>query len=285
MNLERSQEEGGEKPGVAISIYELAGKKVLDLLHEKKPELLLADLGSHAIEVRGAVQARAYTPQEALRVISVANGRRATAGTDINAGSSRSHSVVELRCSNGGRLTMVDCAGTERKEDSMYHTAERRKEGAEINASLYALKECMRSLRHQQGRKGGSHVHVPYRSSNLTKVLMESFVRADARIAVICTLSPSSTDTEHSMATLHSAALLGGEASAPIEEEAEPVEAVVYTSEANGKLREQKPSSWSHAVPHMSPPNMSFSFTLSPLKLTFDVICAGDVSVDFQPGK
>ena len=41
-------------------------------------------------------------------------------------------------------LTLVDCAGTERKEDSAAHTAERRKEGAEINSSLHALKECLR---------------------------------------------------------------------------------------------------------------------------------------------
>lgn len=36
-----------------------------------------------------------------------------------------SHSVIELRTEYGGRLTMVDCAGTERKEDSMYHSSER----------------------------------------------------------------------------------------------------------------------------------------------------------------
>ena len=63
--------------------------------------------------------------EQAMALIAEANGRRATAGTDINAGSSRSHSVVELRAPGGGRLTMVDCAGTERKEDSMYHSSER----------------------------------------------------------------------------------------------------------------------------------------------------------------
>ena len=35
---------------------------------------------------------------------------------------------------------LVDCAGSERKEDSNHHSAERQKEGAEINASIYALK-------------------------------------------------------------------------------------------------------------------------------------------------
>lgn len=43
-----------------------------------------------------------------------------------------------------GSVTLVDCAGSERKEDSMYHTKEQREEGAQINASLHALKECVR---------------------------------------------------------------------------------------------------------------------------------------------
>ena len=39
-----------------------------------------------------------------------------------------------------GSLTFVDLAGSERGSDSMYHTAEQRKQGAAINASLAVLK-------------------------------------------------------------------------------------------------------------------------------------------------
>jgi kinesin family protein 2/24 len=62
--------------------------------------------------------------------------------------------VNECKPLVSGRLTLVDCAGSERKEDNMHHSAEQRKETAEINASLYALKECvrMRRLQHQVGR-------------------------------------------------------------------------------------------------------------------------------------
>ena len=38
--------------------------------------------------------------------------------------------------SGNGLLTLVDCAGSERKEDSMYHDKERQRESTEINASL-----------------------------------------------------------------------------------------------------------------------------------------------------
>lgn len=60
---------------------------------------------------------------------------------------------------------------SERKEDSMYHDSERRKEAAEINASLYALRECVRFRRMQRLAELGDgpkpHVHVPYRYAEL----------------------------------------------------------------------------------------------------------------------
>lgn len=40
-----------------------------------------------------------------------------------------------------GQLLLIDCAGTERRKDAMYHSKERQQEGAEINASLHALKD------------------------------------------------------------------------------------------------------------------------------------------------
>jgi hypothetical protein len=62
-----------------------------------------------------------------------------------------------------GVLTLVDCAGTERKEDSARHCVQRQREAAEINGSLHALKECIRA------RAKGSAV-IPFRGSTLTKV-------------------------------------------------------------------------------------------------------------------
>jgi len=89
----------------------------------------------------------------------------------------------------------------------MYHSRERQKESTEINASLYALKECVRA-RALAAR--GKRVQIPFRASNLTKVLMESLVRADAHLAVIATVSPIPTDTEHSVATLRTVCAIAG---------------------------------------------------------------------------
>ena len=67
----------------------------------------------------------------------------------------------------------------------MWHDAERRKEGAEINQSLHALKECLRQWMAAQ-RSGGDarQGHIPFRMSPLTRVLCTSMpVRGPKRIS------------------------------------------------------------------------------------------------------
>jgi len=77
-------------------------------------------------------------------------------------------------------------------------------QGAEINASLHALKECLRAIAAAEASAPGApHVHVPYRASTLTRVLSESFTHPRALVGVLATVSPGCTDTEHTLHTLH----------------------------------------------------------------------------------
>jgi Kinesin motor domain len=68
-------------------------------------------------------------------------------------------------------------------------------EGAEINKSLLALKECIRAL-------DSGETHVPYRASKLTLVLKDSFTRRAARTVMIATVSPGASYADHTLNTL-----------------------------------------------------------------------------------
>jgi kinesin family member 2/24 len=70
-----------------------------------------------------------------------------------------------------------------------------RLEGADINKSLLALKECIRAL-------DGGAGHVPFRGSKLTEVLRDSFVGEQARTVMIANVSPTASSVEHTLNTL-----------------------------------------------------------------------------------
>jgi kinesin family protein 2/24 len=67
-------------------------------------------------------------------------------------------------------------------------------DGAEINKSLLALKECIRAL--DQDKK-----HTPFRGSKLTQVLKDSFV-GNSKTTMIANISPASNCCEHTLNTL-----------------------------------------------------------------------------------
>lgn len=100
-----------------------------------------------------------------------------------------------------GRFSFIDLAGTERGADTLNcKERERRQEGAEINKSLLALKECIRGL--DQGK-----THVPFRGSKLTEVLRDSFV-GECRTVMIGAISPCIESVEQSLNTLRYTALV-----------------------------------------------------------------------------
>lgn len=99
---------------------------------------------------------------------------RTTHSTKANDTSSRSHAICQIQLLDGeyyerGKVLLVDLAGSERAKDCQSNIRGRRLEGAEINKSLLALKECIRAMNDSHSK------HIPFRASSLTKVLRDSF--------------------------------------------------------------------------------------------------------------
>jgi len=237
----------GDEPWIAVQFVELRGNRCFDLLAPgipdgrrnstgARPELRIREHGDGSYTADGAVDLYPKTAEELCTVMHMAQSRRATSSTEANDVSSRSHSVCTLRLfQSEGQLMLVDCAGTERRKDSMFHSKERQQEGAEINASLHALKECVRLLTTQQ--RVPSHA---YRASSLTKVLADAFIRgSEAQLAVVCTASPCATDTEHTIATLRMGMSLGGRGT-----EHEEKQSLLEIMQAQKKPRLVLPKQW-----------------------------------------
>ena len=121
---------GGERPAVTLQFVELCGsKEVRDLLVTGRgtdAPVKLADNDDGSVRLLNAVSLVIASPAELLEKIALAKGQRATEATDKNGVSSRSHAVCQVRIRGAGRgrgvLTLIDCAGSERKHDSMYHS-------------------------------------------------------------------------------------------------------------------------------------------------------------------
>jgi kinesin family protein 2/24 len=187
-----------------VSFFEIYGGRCQDLLNNRN-RLAVREDGTGDVVIAGLFEEEARGEEEMMAVIDLGNRNRTTHATESNDESSRSHAICQIvlrfDTADGesgpvyGKLSLIDLAGSERGADTKSHNRQRRLEGAEINKSLLALKECIRAL------DGGS-THVPYRGSKLTLVLKDSFTRARAKTVMIATVSPSASSADHTLNTL-----------------------------------------------------------------------------------
>lgn len=186
---------------VYASFFEIYSGKVFDLLNGKAKLRVLED-AHQQVQVVGLKEESVETVEDVLKLISVGNNIRTSGQTSANNHSSRSHAVFQIILKHNarqtrikGKFSLIDLAGNERGADTSSANRQTRMEGAEINKSLLALKECIRAL----GRKGA---HLPFRASKLTQVLRDSFIGENSRTCMIAMISPGMQSCEHSLNTL-----------------------------------------------------------------------------------
>ncbi|KAG2727080.1 hypothetical protein I3843_01G139100 [Carya illinoinensis] len=197
-----------------LSYFEIYGGKLFDLLSDRK-KLFMREDGKQQVCIVGLQEFEVSDVQIVKEYIERGNAARSTGSTGANEESSRSHAILQLvvkkhsevkeskRSNDGnesksakvvGKISFIDLAGSERGADTTDNDRQTRIEGAEINKSLLALKECIRALDNDQ-------IHIPFRGSKLTEVLRDSFV-GNSRTVMISCISPNAGSCEHTLNTL-----------------------------------------------------------------------------------
>ncbi|KAJ8936394.1 hypothetical protein NQ318_010801 [Aromia moschata] len=185
---------------VSASFFEIYGKLVFDLLAKKQRLRVLED-GKQQVQVVGLTERVVTKVENVFELIQKGSLERTSGQTSANSNSSRSHAVFQIILrKNGsrqvdGKFSLIDLAGNERGADNGKSNRQTRIEGADINKSLLALKECIRAL----GRRGA---HLPFRGSKLTQVLRDSFIGEKSKTCMIALISPGNFSVDHSLNTL-----------------------------------------------------------------------------------
>nr|CAB3460273.1 unnamed protein product [Digitaria exilis] len=200
----------------AVLDENVSNDELFDLLSDRR-QLLMREDGKKQVCIVGLQEFEVNDVQIVKEYIERGNAARSTGSTGANEESSRSHAILQLavkkhvivkdtrrqrdRDANEakntkavGKISFIDLAGSERGADTTDNDRQTRIEGAEINKSLLALKECIRALDNDQ-------IHIPFRGSKLTEVLRDSFV-GNSRTVMISCISPNAGSCEHTLNTL-----------------------------------------------------------------------------------
>ncbi|KAI9141288.1 kinesin heavy chain [Paraphysoderma sedebokerense] len=188
---------------VKVSYMEIYMEKIRDLLNPSNDNLPIHEEKSRGVYVKGLLEVYVSSVNEVYEVMRRGGAARVVAYTNMNAESSRSHSIFVVTISQknvadgsikSGKLYLVDLAGSEKvgKTGASGQTLE---EAKKINKSLTALGMVINSL------TDGKSTHVPYRDSKLTRILQES-LGGNSRTTLIINSSPSSFNEAESLSTM-----------------------------------------------------------------------------------
>ncbi|CBX91574.1 hypothetical protein LEMA_P070820.1 [Plenodomus lingam JN3] len=188
---------------VRVSYMEIYMERIRDLLQPQNDNLPVHEDKARGVYVKGLLEVYVSTEEEVYEVLRRGGSARAVSATNMNAESSRSHSIflvtitqknVETGSQKSGQLFLVDLAGSEKigKTGASGQTLE---EAKKINKSLSALGMVINSLTDNKTS------HIPYRDSKLTRILQES-LGGNSRTTLIINCSPSSYNDVETLGTL-----------------------------------------------------------------------------------
>ncbi|XP_037395775.1 kinesin-like protein KIFC3 isoform X4 [Pygocentrus nattereri] len=190
---------------ITVSMVEIYNETLRNLLGDNPSEKLdikMCPDGSGQLYVPGLTEFTVESVEDINKVFELGHMNRATACTNLNEHSSRSHAlliitVVGFNSSTGhrtsGKLNLVDLAGSERIAKSGAEGS-RLREAQCINKSLSALGDVINALRSR-------HSHVPFRNSRLTYLLQDS-LSGDSKTLMVVQVSPLDSNISESVCSL-----------------------------------------------------------------------------------
>lgn len=210
---------------LTCSYLEIYNEQVYDLLAENlnlRAEVLIVNEDADGFYVNGLSEHAINNIEEVLQWIKKGESNRKYAATAMNHHSSRSHTIFRINVTSirvlpdteDGSVTtesilnFVDLAGSERvstlvdmveKNRPGQKTENLLTEGKHINTSLFYLCQVINKLSEKSTSK--ADVHVPYRNSNLTKILSSS-LGGNSLTSIICTATPILSQFEMTLSTL-----------------------------------------------------------------------------------
>ncbi|KAM6050242.1 LOW QUALITY PROTEIN: kinesin-like protein KIF2B [Theristicus caerulescens] len=194
------QAAGLQLPETAVLVYgvffEIYGKS--DLLNQKK-QLRVLEGGKQQIQVVGLWEEEVISMEDVIKLIEMDSNYCTSGKTSASTHSSQSYAIFQIILEKRGYLyakfSLIDLAGNERGVDISIADRQTRLEGAAINKSFLALKECIRAL-------GRNRAHTPFRAS---KLLRDSFIGENSCTCMVATVSPGMRSCRHTLNTLQRA--------------------------------------------------------------------------------
>lgn len=188
---------------VKVSFCEIYLEKIKDLINPSKENLKIQEDKAKGVHMPELTETYVVNKEEVMEIMKIGTNNREVSYTQMNATSSRSHSIFIVNVSQNNtkdysaksaKLYLVDLAGSE-KVGKTGAAGKRLEEAKNINKSLTTLGQVITALTDPKSS------HVPYRDSKLTRVLQDS-LGGNAKTTLILTCSPSPWNEAETISTL-----------------------------------------------------------------------------------
>ena len=167
-------------------------------------KLKIIENSNGSFSLKNITKITVHSKQDCLRILSHGILNRKISSTKMNISSSRSHAILIMNFKHkkenlSFKINFIDLAGSERISKAAFPSDQTLfKESTAINKGLLCLSKVILSL----SNSSNNNKHIPFRDSNLTKILKDSFI-GKSLTTMICCISPSITNKDETISALN----------------------------------------------------------------------------------